>query len=84
MRRWKTKTRTKSGILEIMPAAMISPKGICIEYCDGKLAMITGSVRASGWIEVKVRANRYSFQAPMKASRPVVTSAGAVSGSMII
>ena len=32
---------------------------------------------------VKVKAKRYSFQAAIKARRPVVTSAGRVSGSRI-
>ena len=45
--------------------------------------MITGKVRASGAIEVKVSANRYSFHAPINASSPVVTIAGAVSGNRI-
>ena len=41
--------------------------------------MATGTVRMS-LEDVKVSANRNSFHAPMKASRPVVTSAGHISG----
>ena len=35
-------------------------------------------------MEVKVRAKRYSFQAAMKANKPVVTKAGMVSGKRIM
>src|SRR5437762_4043458 len=52
IRRWKTKTSTISGILAMMPAAMISPNGTCWENWAGKLAMMTGSVRASGSTDV--------------------------------
>ncbi len=41
--------------------------------------MATGTVRWSS-VRVKVSAKRNSFQAPMKARSPVVTSAGHISG----
>ena len=41
--------------------------------------MATGTVRMS-FEDVNVSANRNSFQAPMKARRPVVTNAGHISG----
>ena len=45
--------------------------------------MATGTVR---WVllEVKVSANRNSFHAAMKASSPVLTSAGHISGKKIL
>ncbi len=42
------------------------------------MAITTGTVRL---VLVKVRANRYSFQALMNASRPVVTRAGIMTGN---
>jgi hypothetical protein len=67
------------GTVTMTEAAMMMPHGI--SYCEppDSNAMATGTVRVS-LDEVNVRANRNSFQAPMKASRPVVTSAGHING----
>lgn len=64
--------------------AMISPNGTCLETDPLNREMATGIVLASGAIVVKVRAKIYSFHADMKASKPAVTSAGAVKGNNII
>jgi hypothetical protein len=84
IRCWKMSTMMTSGMLTTMPAAMISPKGCWRAISPVKRAMATGTVRAWGSIEVKVRAKSYSFQAAINASRPVVTRAGMVSGSRIM
>src|SRR5690625_4227042 len=81
IRFWKISTSAISGMVTTIAAAMISPNGSW--RCNSPLnsAMATGTVRAAGSMLVNVSANRYSFHAWMNASRPVVTSAGAVSGS---
>jgi hypothetical protein len=60
-------------------AAMMMPQGV--SNCEAPLrsAIATGTVRVV-FDEVKVSANRNSFQAPMKARSPVVTIAGHISG----
>ena len=63
--------------------AMISPKGSCLAIEPEKREIATGIVLDCGAIDVNVSANRYSFQAAIKASNPVVTSAGAVKGNRI-
>ena len=80
---WKISTRISKGIVTMTPAAMISPNGSCRETSPVNKAIATVTVRAAGSTEVNVRANRYSFHAEMKANKPVVTSAGAVSGNRI-
>ena len=66
-----------------MAAAMISAIGSCSENCPENCAIATGTVCAAGLVAVKLSAKRYSFQDCTNASRPVVTSAGAVNGSKI-
>ncbi len=83
MRAWKMSTRITSGIDTKTDAAMISPNGSCRAIRPESCAMATGTVCAALSKAVKVSANRYSFHAPIKASKPVVTSAGAVSGRRI-
>ena len=60
-------------------AAMMFPQGNSCELAPEISAIATGTVRMS-LVKVKVSANRNSFQAAMNASRPVVTSAGPISG----
>ena len=58
---------------------MMLPQGSSCALAPEIKAIATGTVRMS--VEsVKVSANRNSFQAAMKASRPVVASAGPSSG----
>jgi len=73
---WKMRTRTMSGMVTVTAAAMISPKGSWRDISPVNRAIETGMVRALGSMVVKVKANRYSLTAAMKARRPVVTSAG--------
>ena len=58
---------------------MMLPHGISKAVAPEISEMLTGTVR---WLssDTKVSANRNSFHAPMKASRPVETIAGASSG----
>ena len=58
---------------------MMLPQGSSYWLAPLIKAMATGTVRCS-LLRVKVSANRNSFQAAMKASRPVATSAGHISG----
>src|SRR5262245_41639961 len=73
------RTRTISGTVTTTEAAMMMPQGTSNEVAPDSSAIATGTVRVV-FDEVKVRANRNSFQAPMKASSPVVTSAGHIRG----
>ena len=66
-----------------MAAAMISAIGSWYDSIPVNLAIATVTVWASGFVKVKFNANRYSFQELTHASSPVVTRAGAVSGSRI-
>ena len=65
-------------------AAIISPKGSCLETLPENKEMVTGTVRDAESIEVNVNANKYSFQAAIKDKRPVVARAGAINGNKII
>ncbi len=58
---------------------MMLPQGNSCWLAPVISAMATGTVRMS-FESVSVRAKRNSFHAAMKASRPVVTSAGHISG----
>src|SRR5690349_2821379 len=77
--RWKISTSTTSGTVTMTEAAMMMPHGISYWLLPDSSAIATGTVRVE-FDEVNVRANRNSFQAAMKAKRPVVTSAGHISG----
>src|SRR4051812_957211 len=77
--RWKMRTSATSGTVTITDAAMMVPHGISNWLAPDSSAMATGTVRVA-FDEVKVSANRNSFHAAMKANRPVVTSAGHISG----
>lgn len=68
------------GIVTNIAPAMISPNGSCLAIFPVNNEMATGIVLACVSILVKVKANKYSFQAAIKAKSPVVTIAGAVSG----
>src|SRR5260221_14763014 len=84
IRRWKISTRTSKGTVTIIVAAIISPNGSAWLTAPRKLAIATVTVCTDGLVTVNDEANRYSFQAAMKASSPVVTRAGVVSGSHTI
>ena len=63
-------------------AAISCPHGVwkALPLAPVKEVIATGTVYLPG-LWMNETANRYSFQAAMKASRPVVTSPGAISGS---
>src|ERR1700676_3730871 len=73
------RTNPTSGKVTITDAAMIVPRGISNWLAHESSAIVTGTVRVR-FEDVKVSANRNSFQAAMKASSPVVTSAGHIRG----
>ncbi len=79
MRFWKIITRMTSGTVTVTEAAMIGPQGSSCWLPPEIRAMATGTVRWSS-VRVKVRANRNSFQAAIKANSPVVAMAGHING----
>ena len=81
---WKIRTKMIKGSVTKTVAAMISPKGSCLDISPVNKEMTTGTVRALGSMLVKVSANKYSFQAAIKDSKPVVTRAGVVRGKSIL
>ena len=58
--------------------------GSCMASTPLNWAMATVTVCAAGLVMVKLSAKRYSFHELTNASSPVVTSAGASSGSRIM
>ncbi len=79
IRRWKIRTSMTSGTVTMTEAAMMLPQGISNWLSPESSAIATGTVRCV-FDDVKVSAKRNSFHAVIKASRPVVTSAGHISG----
>src|SRR3990167_8843646 len=76
---WKASTRPSRGMVTSTEAAMMLPQGMSYLLAPEISEIETGTVRSS-LSSTKVSANMNSFQAAMKASRPVDTSAGHSSG----
>src|SRR4029079_5166739 len=79
---WKISTSATSGTVTMIVAAMIVPHGCWNEPPDSPTndVIASGTVYLAGsWMNES--ANRYSFQAEMNASSPVVTRPGRISGS---
>src|SRR5690625_7776127 len=77
---WKIRTRITIGIVTMTVAAEISPHGLenSLVYID----IPTGTVRQLSLLLI-VNANRYSFQAAIKTSIPVVNTPGPANGKII-
>src|SRR5699024_4723370 len=78
---WKISTKITIGIVTITVAADISPYGR--ENSLVYIEIPTGTVRHLSSLLI-VKANKYSFQAAIKARIPVVNTPGAASGKIIL
>src|SRR5262249_52694012 len=83
IRRWKSSTRTTTGIVTTTEAAAMAVTGDW--YCDApvKKASAAGTVRERS-VEVRVIANRKSFQQKKKVRMAVVNTPGAASGTITL
>src|SRR4029453_11060455 len=83
MRRWKSSTRTTTGIVTTTEAAAIAGTGDW--YCDApvKKASAAGTVRERS-VEVSAIANRKSFQQKKKVRMAVVNTPGAARGTITL
>ena len=75
MRFWKKNTNNSKGTVTTTEPAMMVPHGISKAVVPAIKEIATGTVRSVSLI-TKVSANKNSFHAPMKASKPVETRAG--------
>src|SRR5919205_1165250 len=80
--RWNTSTRMTSGMVTMVPAAMMAVYGIWFGWAPAKLAMAT----VTGWVASLESwlAMRNSFHEEMKARIAVVKMAGAARGMMTL
>src|SRR5215208_1472070 len=83
MRRWKKRTKMMIGTVTITAAAAMLPVGAVKVDSPVKNASAAGTVRAAS-DEVRVIANRKSFQAKMKTRIAAVNTPGAASGTITL
>src|SRR6516165_2386722 len=78
---WKIMTTTTNGIVTTMQAARIAPQGYSCSSTPPNWEITTGTVELL--LMVNVRANKNSFQAPMKTKSPVEIGPGIANGNEI-